>query len=263
MVLFLFYFFMETKFPLRIQTKPRRGRIFLNLSVGSLGLPLLRWVFIPIAVFIADWNTENEFGLMYILPLRSEVEFILSFLLIDYGVYLWHVMNHYVPFLWRFHNVHHIDQDLDVSTSVRFHFGELLIGIIVRGLVILLTGASAHVVLVYEIAFETANNFHHSNWRLPKVLESILNLFIVTPRMHGIHHSIVRKETDSNFSVVFSFWDRIHKTLKANIQQTEIIIGVPSYVDGKEQKFTKLIFLPFKKQRDWKLPDGSVPIRKG
>ena len=253
---------MESKFPLRVRTQPKMKRVWLNFKVASLGLPLLRWVSIPIAVYIAKWSQSHNFGLMHLFDLPQSIEFLLVFLLMDYGIYFWHMMNHHIPFLWRFHNIHHLDIDLDVSTSVRFHAGELLIGILVRGIMIILIGASPLMVLAYEVVFETANNFQHSNWKLPKKLESVLNAFIVTPRMHGIHHSIIKDETDSNFSVIFSFWDKIHKTFKIHIPQDAITIGVPYYRNPQEEKFSKLLLLPFKKQKLWKNGDGTIPERK-
>lgn len=149
--------------------------------------------------------------------------------MLDYGNYLWHLLNHYVPFLWRFHNVHHIDLDLDVTTAIRFHYGEIVLSVFSRGAIILILGASPLLILVYEIFFEAATNFHHSNLRLPYHWEKLITKFIVTPRMHGIHYSIVKRETDSNFSVIFSFWDRIHQTLRLNIPSHAINIGVPAY----------------------------------
>ncbi|MDQ6758224.1 MAG: sterol desaturase family protein, partial [Bacteroidota bacterium] len=116
---------------------------------------------------------------------------------------------------------------------------------------IILIGASPIMVLIYEIAFETATQFHHSNIKLPFRFEKILNFLIVTPRMHGIHHSMVKTETDSNYSVIFSFWDRIHNTVRINIHQNEIVTGVPTYADEKELTIGNLLKLPFTKIRVW------------
>ncbi len=175
-----------------------------------------------------------------------------AFLIMDYTNYLWHRLNHRVPFLWRFHLVHHTDVDLDVSTALRFHFGELIGSVFFRGGFAFLSGATPLTVLLYEILFEAETQFHHSNWKLPYEFEKRLNKIIVTPRMHGIHHSNLKHETDSNYSVIFSAWDRIHNTLDLNKPQHEIVIGVPSYSNPKELTSEFLLKLPFTKIRPWK-----------
>lgn len=130
-----------------------------------------------------------------------------------------------------------------------------------RAGVVLVIGADPLAVLIYEIFFEAANNFHHSNLRLPFRLEKNLVWIIVTPRMHGIHHSIVKRETDSNFCIIFTFWDRIHNTIRLNITQKQVNIGVPAYRDRNSLKAKDLLLMPFQKQRPWKLPDETIPER--
>jgi len=190
-------------------------------------------------------------------------EFVAGFLLMDLTFYYWHRANHVFPFFWRFHNVHHVDQDLDVSTSFRFHFGEVLYSLGFRTLQVYLIGISLFTYLVYELIFQCATMFHHSNVRLPITFERWLNKIIVTPRMHGIHHSIVKDETNSNYSVIFRWWDLIHGTLRLNVKQSDVVIGVPAYLDPDDNKLLNLLILPFRKQRGyWRLPDGKEPERK-
>lgn len=153
--------------------------------------------------------------------------------------------------MWRFHLVHHTDLDLDITTSFRFHFGELIGSVFFRGAAVILIGVSPLMVLIYEIAFDAANQFQHSNMKILFRCEKILNKILVTPRMHGIHHSIKKRETDSNFSIIFSFWDRLHSTIRLNVRQDEIITGVPAYTDEKELTTGNLLKLPFTKIRDW------------
>ncbi len=181
----------------------------------------------------------------------------------DLAFYYWHRANHKVPVLWRFHNVHHIDPDLDVSTSFRFHFGEIALSAIFRIIQILIIGITPAVYFIYEICFTANTIFQHSNIKLPISFERILNKIIVTPRMHAIHHSQFRTETDSNYSTVFSWWDRLHKSIRLNIPHKDIVIGVPGYYKPGDSNFGNLLLLPFKKQRDyWKKPDGSVLISR-
>ena len=162
---------------------------------------------------------------------------------------------HRLPLMWRFHLVHHTDLDMDITTAFRFHFGEMIGSVIFRGAAVLLVGVSPVMVLIYEIVFEAETQFQHSNTRLPIRFEKVLNKLIVTPRMHGIHHSIIKDETDSNYATIFSFWDRLHKTIRLNIHQDDVIIGVPVYHDENELTVKHLLKLPFTKIRQWK--DGD------
>ncbi len=168
---------------------------------------------------------------------------------------------HLVPVLWRFHNVHYSDLDMDVSTATRFHLGEVILSIPFRMVAVALLGIDFWALVIFEFIFEAANLFEHSNWRLSLRLEGFLNHLLVTPRMHGIHHSIVQRETNSNWGTVFCWWDFLHRTLRRDIPQDAIMIGVAPYRDEMELTFGKLFVLPFRTQRPWQLPDGQVPDR--
>jgi sterol desaturase/sphingolipid hydroxylase (fatty acid hydroxylase superfamily) len=260
-VMFLVLFVLESRFRLRKRVSNRWRRIITNSVVSIPAFTLLRFLVLPAMVGIAFANQELRFGLNYLYALPGLAESLIAFLLLDYGNYIWHMLNHKLSFLWRFHVVHHTDPDLDITTAFRFHFGELIGSVFSRGAVVLLTGASPELVLIYEIVFEAATQFHHSNWRLPFRLEKLLNLVIVTPRMHGIHHSVVKQETDSNYSVIFSWWDRIHKTVRLDVDQNLVVTGVPSYSDQSELTIGYLLKLPFYKIREWNTP-GSESAEK-
>ena len=249
---FILLFILETKFELRKRVQGRFKRVIINFVVSIPSFTLLRFVLIPIMVWLAIKNESLHVGLNYLYALPRWAEAMIAFLLLDYTNYLWHILNHKFPILWRFHLVHHTDQDLDITTAFRFHFGELIGSVFFRGTAIFLTGASPVIVLVYEIIFEAATQFHHSNMRLPFRFEQLLNKLIVTPRMHGIHHSIIQSERDSNYSVIFSLWDRIHKTFTMHKRQQQVVIGVPSYNDQKELTIGFLLKLPFSKIRNGK-----------
>ncbi len=169
---------------------------------------------------------------------------------------------HKTDLLWRFHNVHHSDLDMDLSTAWRFHIGENFASVPYRSAAVALLGVPAPLVLFYEVIFEGCTAFQHANIRLPYRAEKQLNRVLVTPRMHGIHHSIVARETNSNFSVIFSWWDRLHQSLCLHVPQNEITIGVPSYRNAAEQSPKQLFLMPFGPQRPWQLPDGTVPDRE-
>ena len=223
----------------------------INFIVSIPAFVLLRLLFIPAMIWLAVKNQQWHFGLNYLYDAPLWIHIAISFLLLDYSNYLWHIVLHKFPLMWRFHLVHHTDLDLDITTAFRFHFGEMIGSLIFRGAAILLIGASLWMVLIYEIVFEAATQFHHSNTKLPFKFEKVLNYLIVTPRMHGIHHSMIKEETDSNYSIIFSFWDRVHKTVRLKIHQNEIVTGVPSYVDEKELTIGNLLKMPFTKIRKW------------
>ena len=250
--LFVMLFLLESKFILRKRVQSKWKRIVINFIVSIPSFALLRILFIPLMIWLATQNQHLKFGLGYVLDLPPWLYVTVVFLLLDYSNYIWHILLHKLPFLWRFHLVHHTDLDLDITTAFRFHFGEMIGSVLFRGAAIILLGASPMMVLIYEIAFEAATQFHHSNMKMPFRLEKILNYIIVTPRMHGIHHSTIKKETDSNYSIIFSFWDRIHHTVRLNIHQNEIVIGVPHYADERELTIGNLLKMPFTKIRDWK-----------
>ena len=255
--IFVLLFIMESVSQLRARKENRIKRAIINSGVAIPGFIALRLLLLPAMVWIAYKNQEWKIGLNYLYEFDVWVEGTIAFLLLDYTNYLWHVLNHRVSWLWRFHIVHHTDIDLDVTTAIRFHAGEMIWSVFYRGFAVFILGVSPLLVLVYEIVFEAATQFHHSNWKLPFRLEKFLNKFIVTPRMHGIHHSIVRHETDSNYSVIFSFWDRIHRTINLGIAQNQIITGVPVYSNPKELTIRYLLKLPFTNIREWK--DDAPP----
>lgn len=253
-------FLLETRYALRKRKEPRRLRVETNVAVAATAAVGLRLALIPAIVETARWAETNKIGLLRFLRLPPLLANVIAFLLLDYGNYLWHVFNHRSRFLWRFHQVHHADLDLDVTTALRFHLGEILASIFFRGAWVAAVGVSPRLVLVYEIFFEGATNFHHSNLRLPEKADRALSHLIVTPRMHGIHHSIIRNETDSNYCIIFTFWDRLHRTLRLDIPQSEINIGVP-YV-RRHLKAWELFKMPATVHPEWKLPDGTVPERQ-
>jgi sterol desaturase/sphingolipid hydroxylase (fatty acid hydroxylase superfamily) len=252
----------EWSFPLRRRRASFWPRLAVNflLSVPSY---LVAAAFVqPIALAMAGWSPSKSWGLLVLLPPPPLAQASIGILLMDLSFYYWHRLNHRVRFLWRFHNVHHIDPDLDVTTAVRFHFGEIVLSAAFRVLQVSLIGVGAGTYLLYEFVFQANTLFQHSNVRLPIRVERILVLFLVTPRMHGIHHSAAENETNSDYSAVFSWWDRLHRTLRLNVSQSDITIGVPGYLDPQDNRLWNCLRLPFSRQRDyWRTPEGSVPSR--
>ena len=260
--LFLALLLLQWRFPLRRQHFNALHRLVRNFVLSIPGFAIVRLAMLPIPIAVGLWAQDRGIGLLNWLPLPAWATVIATFLLMDYAYWWWHWLMHMVPLLWIFHNVHHTDLDLDVSTAARFHFGEMLFSIGFLSLAVIVFGIAPLLLVVFFITLEVATMFHHSNWRLPIKVERILNLVLVTPRMHGIHHSIVQRETNSNWGTIFCWWDKLHGTLRRDIRQDEITIGVPAYRDENELTVGRLWLLPFQRQRDyWRLPGGERPER--
>jgi sterol desaturase/sphingolipid hydroxylase (fatty acid hydroxylase superfamily) len=260
---FAMLFVLERFFPLRKTTQSLLARLFVNLAISVFTFITAVGLLQPAVQAALRWSAGKPFGFVHLFALPSPLVFVLSFLLMDLTFYYWHLVNHRVPFLWRFHNVHHVDPDLDVSTAFRFHFGEIVLSTAFSLVQVSLIGPSAWAFAVYQLVFQAEVLFHHSNVRLPVGVERLLNKVLVTPRMHGIHHSQVQRENNSNFGTVFPWWDRLHRTLGVNIPQDEVIVGVPGYTLHEDNTFWNALLMPFRKQRDyWRRPDGALVDRQ-
>jgi sterol desaturase/sphingolipid hydroxylase (fatty acid hydroxylase superfamily) len=228
----------------------------MTFFVFAVGLFIVR----NAALWTSDWAVANGYGLLSLFALPLWTQIALSILLMDLTFYYWHWANHNVPLLWRFHNVHHIDPDLDVSTSFRFHFVEIIYSSAFRVVQVLILGITPYAYVIFETLFTCATMFHHSNIKLPIGFERLVNKIIVTPRMHGVHHSAIQSETNSNYSVIFRWWDCLHRTLVLNILQQTIKIGVPAYRRKEDNRLWSLLKMPFMKQRKyWVFEDGTIP----
>lgn len=251
-------FVLERFLPLRSARHSLAVRMAVNLAFSAMAFATFSLVIKPATAALLPLPDEMPLGLVSLIPLPPAASFVLGFLLMDLSFYYWHVANHKIPLFWRFHNVHHSDTDLDVTTALRFHFGELALSAAFRIVQLGIIGISTGAYVVYEIVFHGNTLFHHSNVRLPIRVERPLNALLVTPRMHGIHHSQVKGETNSNFSVVLPWWDRVHRTLRLNVPQSEIVIGVPAYSSPADLGLWAAITAPFRKQRDyWRRMDGT------
>jgi sterol desaturase/sphingolipid hydroxylase (fatty acid hydroxylase superfamily) len=254
---------LERRRPLRREVEPKLTRNARNVAVAGLGGLALQVMENPINSGIAAFVERHNFGLVKLLRLPVWLETALAVVLLDYTLFLWHVLTHKVPFLWRFHLPHHVDLDLDASTALRFHFGELVLSIPWRASQIIVIGVSPLSLSIWQTLLLLSILFHHSNVRLPIETERRLNRLIVTPRMHGIHHSIVEHETNSNWSSGLTIWDRLHGTLRLNVPQDKITIGVPAYRQPEDVELPKILQLPFTDQKPtWRLPGNGEPGRK-
>ena len=257
-VTFLALLALETWRPLRKAVSSKLRRAARNLTMGGVSLAFLNLLQAPVLVPLARWAQGHGVGLLNLLSLGPAVRIAAAVVLLDYTLWIWHRWNHLVPFLWRFHLVHHVDRDMDASTAFRFHFGEQTLSIGYRLFQVALIGADPASIWIWHGLLVVAIVFHHSNARLPVGLERFLVKVVVTPRMHGIHHSNYRNEANGNWSSLFSAWDYLHRTMLLNVPQQAIRIGVPAY--GKEQHVTlgRILAMPFMKQKqDWMGEDGQ------
>lgn len=252
---------LEQAFPLRQPKRPLLQRLAVNGCVGALALASALVLVKPVVSNLVEH--AYEFGLLSIVAMPPIVQGIFGFLLLDLSFYYWHRANHAARFLWRFHNVHHVDPDLDVSTAFRFHFVEIGLSAGFRAVQILLIGGPPWVFVVYELVFQLNTLFQHSNLRLPVAIERRLNLFLVTPRMHGIHHSQVREENNANWSSVLSWWDWLHGTLRLNIPQVQVDIGSAGYSLSDDNHVRSVLAMPFRRQRDyWRVPGDTKAVER-
>lgn len=240
---------LEYFFPLRNTIKSRGQRWLKNFGLGFGNVMLIRFTVGAIAYDSAVLFQSNGWGLMNLYENQSLffnfVTFLITFMLLDMAIYFQHRFSHIVPFLWKFHKVHHTDLEFDVSTAVRFHPLEIFLSMVYKLIIILFIGANPFAVLVFEIALNAGSTFNHSNVRIPNILEKFIRYFMVTPDMHRIHHSVLVRETNSNYSFFLSIWDRIFSTYvqKAENPQETMLIGLES--PRKELSFGRILQLPF------------------
>ena len=220
----------------RLRSRTREGRVVRtarNLAIAAGAALATNLIEMPLARAIAR-RDDNQ----------SIVRLAMEIVLLDYGLYLWHVLTHKVPLLWRFHMVHHVDLDLDASTALRFHFGEMLLSAPWRVAQVRITGASLRAFEWWQTLLFLSILFHHSNVRLPLAFERVLRFLIVTPRLHGIHHHRELSCTDSNWSSGLAVWDLLHGTYRWS-EKDETDPGVPGYDRAEQVGLARCISLPF------------------
>jgi sterol desaturase/sphingolipid hydroxylase (fatty acid hydroxylase superfamily) len=254
---------LERRHPLRkhaVEPKLRRGA--RNLAVAALAAAAVQVAEKPVTAPLTRLVGRRRWGLLQRLPLPAWLEVVLAAVLLDYTLYLWHVLTHRVPLLWRFHQVHHADLDMDASTAVRFHFGEMTLSVAWRAMQVRVIGVRPLALSVWNTLLLPCVMFHHSNAGLPLRLERRLSKVLVTPRMHAIHHSIVPEETNANWSSGLTAWDRLHRTLRLDVAQDDLTLGVPAYRRPGDVTLPKVLAMPFTGQPPGeRLPDGTRPRR--
>ncbi|HEV2247321.1 MAG TPA: sterol desaturase family protein [Terriglobia bacterium] len=220
-----------------------------NLALGVVNAAATGLLFVGVWWSTAAWAERQHFGLLRWVELPVWARLAVAVLLFDAWMYLWHRLNHRVRFLWRFHRTHHSDPRMDVTTANRFHLGEILFSSILRVPVIALLGLQLWELALYEAAMFTVVQLHHANIALPAWLDRGLRAVIVTPFMHKVHHSRWRPETDSNYSSLFSFWDRLFGTLRLREDPRTLQFGLDEFDQPEDQTLSGLLATPLRRRR--------------
>jgi sterol desaturase/sphingolipid hydroxylase (fatty acid hydroxylase superfamily) len=240
----LILWLLEASVPFFADRPHRLRHDFRNLAVGAINLALSSLVFAALIAAVTGWAHAAGFGLLNLLEAPGWLELLLALILFDGWMYGWHRANHRLPFLWRFHRMHHSDPEVDASTALRFHFGEIAISSALRLAVIPLLGMQLWQVLLYETILLPVIAFHHSNVALPERWDRWLRAVIVSPNMHRVHHSDWQPETDSNFASIFSWWDRLAGTFRQRPDPRTLRLGLREFDSPKWQAFWGLLRTP-------------------
>ena len=253
---------LESVWPMFIGRRERTRHAAANLALGVFNAVIVSLLFGAAILLVTEWARQRPFGLLHWLDAPAWLAWPLGLLLFDAWMYTWHVLNHHVPFLWRFHAVHHADRQLDVTSAVRFHTIEIMLSATARLMVLPFIGLTLPMLLAYELILLPVIMFHHSNIRIPPRVDSILRWLIVTPRMHWVHHSCERHETNSNFASVLSIWDRLFRTFRLRSDPEAIVLGLDDQRDesdvGSWRSLRGMLARPFRQQppRD-RRPEGD------
>ncbi len=223
-----------------------------NLGVLAVDVLAVRLVAPAAVVGAALYAAGHGIGLFNWLQFRLSVGALLGFLVLDFAIWAQHWLFHKVPLLWRLHRMHHADLDFDVTTGVRFHPFEILISLAIKVAVVMAFGIPPVGVFLFEVVLNATSMFNHTNARMPAWLDRILRLVVVTPDMHRVHHSIVRRETDSNFGFNLPWWDWIFRTYRREPEagNSAMTIGIPAFRDPRELRLDRMLVQPFRDARD-------------
>jgi sterol desaturase/sphingolipid hydroxylase (fatty acid hydroxylase superfamily) len=247
---------LEMILPLRTNKHPLLIRWTSNFLLGIVNGLSLRFLFPILGLAFAIYVQQRGWGLFNLFEVPNVIAIILCLLIIDFSKYVLHWIYHYVPLFWAFHKIHHTDPDYDFTTSFRFHPLESIIGAANTLIIILLLGMPVIAVIIYEVLVITINFFVHTNIKLPVLFERLMRGMFITPDMHRIHHSAYEPHTNSNYGIVFPFWDYLAKTYTpvGSVDQENMVVGLLDCQGKKHLNIFWLLILPFvpKKQETTK-----------
>ncbi|EGR2797563.1 sterol desaturase family protein [Vibrio navarrensis] len=236
--------------PRKALSAPKTVRWFNNLTLVALN-GLLIALLLPLTAFEAAKMTQDQqMGIFHQLSLPIWANVLLSVIALDLIIYLQHLLFHRLPWLWRLHRMHHADLDIDVTTGTRFHPIEILLSMLIKIGSVFALGVSPLAIVAFEIILNASAMFNHSNAKLPLRLDAVMRKVIVTPDMHRVHHSVIARETHSNFGFFLSLWDRVFRTYVAQpkLGHQRVQIGVPEIRKAREQWLDKMLTQPFRYQ---------------
>ena len=242
---------LEALAPRRARSLPRAHRWFTNWAIQVANALALRG-FVIIAPLLAAGAALDAgaigVGLFNTLALPLWLEFLLAVLILDFAIWLQHLLTHKIPILWRLHRVHHADRDMDVTTAIRFHPVEIVLSMALKIGLVYLIGPAAWAVVAFEVILNGTALFNHANLNIPAPVDAILRRILVTPDMHRVHHSVRREEHDSNYGFSLSLWDRIFRTYRAQPQggHDAMTVGL-EWQDDRPAQLGWSLWLPFRK----------------
>lgn len=248
-LIFVLVALAEWRFPKRDRTRTRAERWRVNLGILVLDVIAQRLTVGAAAFAAAVWAQEGGWGLFNLLGWPFWLEALSAFLALDLAVYLQHVASHaWTPF-WRLHQVHHADLDMDLTTGIRFHPAEIVVSALWKALVVLALGADPWIVVLFEAVLNASAVYTHGNIRLPERADRLLRLLFCTPDMHRVHHSVIPRETHSNFGFFLSVWDRLFGTMRHAPERGHagMEIGLPEHRDPHKLGFVSLVAMPFRR----------------
>jgi sterol desaturase/sphingolipid hydroxylase (fatty acid hydroxylase superfamily) len=244
--------------PRRLLMASKGSRWFANLVMVALNPLSVRLLFPVLPTGMAILAQERHWGLFNLVDMPYWISVAIGIVALDLAIYLQHVLFHAIPLFWRLHMVHHADMDIDVTTGLRFHPIEIVLSMAIKLMTIVLLGAPLPAVLIFEVGLNATSMFSHSNIRLPLGVDGILRLFVVTPDMHRVHHSVIIRETNSNYGFNLPWWDRLFGTYVAQPARGHggMTIGLAQFRDPQQLTLLRLLALPFVGD------PGRVPINR-
>lgn len=246
-MIFVIMVIWELTSPKRHLTITKMKRWTNNLGIICLNTLILKLLFTTGAIGVAAMASLNGWGLLNYWRVPTLPATISSILILDLVVYLQHLLFHAAPTLWRIHMVHHADLDIDVTTGLRFHPFEIILSMFIKMAAVAALGPPVLAILIFEIVLNGTSMFNHGNIRLPPKVDAILRLLVVTPDMHRVHHSVVIRETNSNFGFNFPWWDHIFGTYRAHpvVDHEAMSIGLSHYREPNQVSLGRLLVMPF------------------
>ncbi len=239
-----FFGLMELMMAYRPATVSKAGRWGTNIMLAAANNVLLAIIFGALIASALAYTQSSGSGLFHRLGLAPWQHFAFTLLIYDLVLYGWHRLNHTLPFLQRFHQVHHSDLNMDVTTAMRYHAGELAISMVIKLIFIIITGVDADTLFAFEAVLLACVQLHHSSIRVPAWFDNLWQILLVPPAMHRIHHSTIAAERNSNYGAIFSFWDRIFGSFRRDVDQVAIRIGLPAYPQEGMVTFGRLWAMP-------------------